>query len=93
MAMALPQAVRGRFRGSLVGALVGDCLGAYWETQSWTGTHPIDKVKAKIQEQIQQTSSGKAPVISYTDDTALTLAMADSLVQCRRFDAKHMAQW
>ena len=92
MAMALPQAVRERFRGCLVGALVGDCLGAYWEMQSWTGTHPIEKVKAKIAEQIQQTSSGKAPVVSYTDDTALTLAMADSLVQCRGFEAKHMAK-
>ena len=90
--MTLPQAVRGRFRGSLVGALVGDCLGAYWEAQSWTGTHPIEKVKTKISEQIQQTSSGKAPVVGYTGDIALTLAMADSLVQCRGFDAKHMAE-
>ena len=84
--------VRSRFRGALVGALAGDCLGAYWELQSWKGSHPIQTVKARIEEQIQQTTSGKAPVISYTDDTALTFAMAESLVQCRGFDAEHMAR-
>ena len=84
--------VRSRFRGVLVGALVGDCLGAYWELQSWKGSHPIQKVKARIEEQIRQTASGKAPVITYTDDTALTFAMAESLVQCRGFDAEHMAK-
>ena len=27
--------------GAIVGALVGDCLGSYWEIGSWVGTHPI----------------------------------------------------
>ena len=91
MSMAA-MSLKSRFRGAMVGALIGDCLGAYWETQSWKGTHPIEAVKEKIEEQIRQTTSGKAPVISYTDDTALTFAMADSLVKCSRFDARHMAK-
>lgn len=85
-------ALRSRFRGVLVGALVGDCLGAYWETQSWQGIHPIDDVKRRFSEQIAQTQSKKAPVITYTDDTALTFAVADSLIQCGKFDADDMAR-
>ena len=85
-------ALRSRFRGALVGALVGDCLGAYWETQSWQGIHPIDDVKRRFAQQIAQTQSKKAPVITYTDDTALTFAVADSLIQCGKFDADHMAR-
>ena len=71
---------------------MGDCLGAYWERQSWRGTHPLDEVKAKIGSQVLETKSKKAPLISYTDDTALTLALADSLVECGRFDSAHVAQ-
>ena len=84
--------LKSRFRGAFVGALVGDCLGAYWEMQSWKGSHPIDKVNERIAEQIRQTTSKKAPVISYTDDTALTFAMAESLVECRGFDTENMAR-
>ena len=84
--------LRSRFRGALVGALIGDCLGAYWETQSWQGIHPIEDVKRRFAEQVEQTQSKKAPVITYTDDTALTFAVADSLIQCGKFDADHMAR-
>ena len=91
--MQYPMALlKSRFRGTLVGALVGDCLGAYWETQSWKGIHPIVDVKRRIEEQIRQTQSKKAPVITYTDDTALTFAIADSLVECGKFDAGNMAR-
>ncbi len=79
-------------RGALVGALVGDCLGAYWETQSWIGAHPIEKVRERIAEQVQQAKSGKGPVITYTDDTALTFAVAESLVECRGIDDENMAR-
>ena len=85
-------AIRNRFKGALVGALIGDCLGAYWETQSWIGTHPIEMVKEKIGEQIRQTTSKRAPVISYTDDSALTFATAESLAECKQFDAQHMVR-
>ena len=75
-----------------MGALAGDCMGAYWEIQSWQGIHPIEDVKRRMDEQIRQTQSKKAPVITYTDDTALTFALADSLVECGNFDANDMAR-
>ena len=90
--MSMMAALKSRFRGALVGALVGDCLGAYWETQSWHGIHPIEDVKRRFAEQVAQTQSKKAPVITYTDDTALTFAIADSLIECGGFDADHMAR-
>lgn len=31
--------------GAMVGALVGDCLGNYWEMMPWVGTHPLDEVR------------------------------------------------
>ena len=88
----MAETLRSRFRGALVGALVGDCMGAYWETQSWQGIHPIENVKRRMDEQIRQTQSKKAPVITYTDDTALTFALADSLVERGKFDAEDMAR-
>ena len=89
---AMMAALRNRFRGALVGALIGDCLGGYWETQSWKGTHPIEDVKRRFAEQVKQTQSKKAPVITYTDDTALTFAVADSLIECGKLDADHMTK-
>lgn len=84
--------LRNRFRGAIVGALVGDCLGAYWERQSWKGVHPIEEVRERLLSQVKETQSKKAPPISYTDDTALTLALGDSLVECGQFDPRHFAQ-
>ena len=84
--------LQGKFRGSLVGTLVGDCLGAYWEKRSWKGAHCIDEVKQRIEEQLKETGSKKAPLIGYTDDTALTLALGESIVDCGKFDVRHFAQ-
>lgn len=84
--------VRNKFRGALVGAVVGDCLGAYWENRSWKGAHCIDEVKQKIEEQLKEAGSNKAPLIGYTDDTALTLALGESIADCGKFDARHFAQ-
>lgn len=89
--MASSANLRDRFRGAIVGALIGDCLGAYWERQSWKGVHSLDKVKDKIAFQVLETRH-KAPLISYTDDTALTLALGDSLVECGKFEPAHCAQ-
>ena len=83
---------RDRFRGVIVGALVGDCLGAYWERQSWRGVHQLSKVKEKIAAQVEEALCKKGPVISYTDDTALTLALGESLVECDGLNPAHFAQ-
>ena len=55
--------------------------------------HGLDKVKEKIASQVIETKhKAKAPPISYTDDTALTIALGDSLVECGKFDPAHCAQ-
>ena len=86
------QSLKDRFRGTLLGALVGDCMGAYWERALWLGTHPIEDVKAKIRDQVERASSKKTPLLGYTDDTALTFAMAESLVECKKYNAAAMAK-
>ena len=45
-----------------------------------------------MSDQVSQYKRGKAPVISYTDDSAMTIQLAKSLIQCKGFDAKDMAQ-
>lgn len=91
--MASSSSRRNKFQGAIVGALIGDCLGAYWERQSWKGVHSLGKVKAKIASQVVETTqTKKAPLISYTDDTALTLALGDSMVECGEFKTAHFAQ-
>ena len=89
--MEMSSLLRQRFRGALSGVLIGDCFGAYWERKSWKGVHPLPEIKQKMEEQLRQTKSKVAPPIFYTDDTALTLALGDSIVECRKFDARHFA--
>ena len=84
--------LKDRFRGALLGALIGDCMGAYWEKTLWLGTHDINEVKAKSRDQVARVLSGKAPRLYYTDDTALTFAMAESLVECKKYDSIAMAR-
>ena len=86
------QPVKDRFRGALLGALIGDCMGAYWESAPWIGTHSIEDVKGKIRDQVERALAGKTPRLSYTDDTALTFAMAESLVECKKYNAVAMAK-
>ncbi|KAL5471447.1 hypothetical protein EMCRGX_G029566 [Ephydatia muelleri] len=86
------QPVKDRFRGALLGALIGDCMGAYWETAPWIGTHSIEEVKGKIRDQVERALAGKTPRLSYTDDTALTFAMAESLVECKKYNDVAMAK-
>lgn len=71
---------RARFRGALVGAVVGDCLGAPFEG------HPGPVAPAAFAD-----LAASSRPLSYTDDTAMTLAMADSLLACGGLDLDHLA--
>lgn len=67
-----------RYRGAMVGTAVGDALGAPTEGQA--------SVPAAYLETLDT-----HPNLSYTDDTAMTLAVARSLVDQGGFDGPHMA--
>ena len=68
-----------KFRGALVGAAVGDALGARFEGAK--------SVKWSDLESLEQETGP----LRYTDDTHMTLGMAHSLVEQRGFDGAHMA--
>ena len=53
---------------------------------------PFSQVKKQIEKSVAESKSGKAPVISYTDDSAMTIVMAQSLVEHGKFDASDMAR-
>ena len=68
-----------KFRGALIGAAVGDALGARFE-----GAGSVEPAELERLEQ----SPGP---LRYTDDTHMTLGMAQSLVESRGFDGARMA--
>jgi poly(ADP-ribose) glycohydrolase ARH3 len=73
--------LRSKFRGALLGVAIGDALGAPYE-----GT-PAELMPAIEMEKLLQ----GARTLSYTDDTHMTLGVAESLVDRRGFDGAHMA--
>lgn len=72
--------VRRQFRGALVGVAVGDCLGAPFEG------HP-GPVSPELFAGVETSDHP----LSYTDDTAMTLALAESLLACDGLDLDHLA--
>lgn len=69
-----------RFRGALVGTAVGDALGAPMEGRN--------EVPADYLGSLDSTP----PNLAYTDDTAMTIGVANSLLECDGFDGAHMAR-
>jgi len=71
--------IRKKFLGSLLGAALGDAIGASWEGRRMAAEHEIELV-----------TSVSHP-LRYTDDTHMTIGMAESLVECGGFNGPHMA--
>ena len=76
-----------RFRGCMVGAVVGDCLGSPVECQFWDGI-PIAQVK-KLFKDYQGSNHEQ---LQYTDDTAMARQVADSIIAMRSVDPQNLAQ-
>jgi poly(ADP-ribose) glycohydrolase ARH3 len=74
-----PSTAQAKFRGALLGAAVGDALGAPFEGHA----HVPADVLARFVER-----PGR---LRFTDDTHMTLGVAQSLVERRGFDGAHMA--
>jgi len=75
------QQLRDKFRGALLGVAIGDSLGAPFEGMPYIS---VSSLLALAEE---------APgPLRYTDDTHMTLGVADSLVAKQGFDGPHMAE-
>lgn len=71
-----------RARGALLGLAVGDALGA-----------PVEFKPRDSFERVTEMMAGgyfRLPAGAWTDDTAMALCLADSLLSCPEFDAKDL---
>lgn len=73
------QLLRSKFRGSMLGVVTGDCLGSPYESEDLLTTgmklilqKSLDKLEGPIY---------KAPVMQFTDDSAMTRCVAESLIE------------
>jgi poly(ADP-ribose) glycohydrolase ARH3 len=71
--------LRSKYRGAMLGAAIGDALGAPFE-----GRGEIRSVA-----EFRGLLDNPGPM-RYTDDTHMTLGVAESLLECRGFDGGHM---
>jgi poly(ADP-ribose) glycohydrolase ARH3 len=71
--------LRDRFRGAMLGVAVGDALGAPFEGMGVVNHAALERLEAE-----------PGP-LRYTDDTHMTLGVAESLVERRGFDGEYMA--
>ena len=59
-----------KIRGSMVGAVIGDCLGSPVECQFWQGIE-LGQVLQMFTEYRTMASKQKIELFKYTDDTAM----------------------
>lgn len=76
-----------KFRGCLLGALLGDCYGAPYEMD-----FPVSKIVLKNYFSKLLTEDGPSKILEYTDDTAMTLSVAKSIIENGSFNSKDMAE-
>jgi poly(ADP-ribose) glycohydrolase ARH3 len=69
-----------KFLACLVGAAIGDALGARREGRGMSRSEDIVSLAEKLEQLI------------YTDDTHMTIGIAESLIESKGFDGEHMAQ-
>ena len=73
-----------RFQGSLLGLAVGDALGCTLEFKKPGTFEPITTI---VGGGVHKLKAGQ-----WTDDTSLALCLAQSLIDCKGFDAKDQMQ-
>jgi poly(ADP-ribose) glycohydrolase ARH3 len=78
--------LKDKFIGSLLGTFLGDALGMPVEGYS---NHIIKSQYGRV-DQMMEARLGKG---TYTDDTEMMIATAESLIACKGFDGKNMAQY
>ncbi|XP_055332729.1 ADP-ribosylhydrolase ARH3-like isoform X2 [Paramacrobiotus metropolitanus] len=77
-----------KYRGCLMGALAGDCIGYIFEVpRSPPKFVEVSKIEKAVRDQ-----HDKKDRLQYTDDTAMCHALAESLVRCGRLDVRDVAE-
>ena len=76
-----------RFRGSMIGAVIGDCLGSPVECMFWHGI-PISSAL----KHFQKYQEFPEKIYNYTDDTAMARQVAESIITMRSIDPNDMSQ-
>ena len=82
--------INSKFRGCLLGGLIGDCIGAPYEGSKVVGAGTLSTYFQKLLKEDDSTRS--LQIYSYTDDTAMMKSVAGSLLHCQGFQAKDMAK-
>jgi len=72
--------LKSKFLGCLIGTAIGDALGARREGREMSRSEDIISLAAKLEQLI------------YSDDTHMTIGIAESLVESKGFNGEHMAQ-
>jgi poly(ADP-ribose) glycohydrolase ARH3 len=72
--------LKSKFLGCLIGTAIGDALGARWEGRGMSRSEDIVSLAEKLEQLI------------YTDDTHMTIGIAESLMESKGFNGEHMAQ-
>ncbi|XP_068125182.1 ADP-ribosylhydrolase ARH3 [Hyperolius riggenbachi] len=74
-----------RFRGALLGALMGDCIGAVFEGNEAVTVRWVKRILDDLDKE------DKSRVLTYTDDTAMTRSMVQSLLENKDFSVTDLA--
>ncbi|XP_049631489.1 ADP-ribosylhydrolase ARH3 [Suncus etruscus] len=79
-----------RFRGCLAGALLGDCVGAVYEASDAVRLTSVLQHVQGLEPEPSSPGSART-ALYYTDDTAMTRALVQSLLAKEAFDEVDMA--
>ncbi|XP_048206851.1 ADP-ribosylhydrolase ARH3 isoform X3 [Perognathus longimembris pacificus] len=80
-----------RFRGCLAGALLGDCVGAIYEAHDTVSLTSVLSHVQSLEPDPGTPGSSRTEALYYTDDTAMTRALVQSLLAKEAFDEVDMA--
>lgn len=81
----MPIDLKQKFQGTLLGTFVGDALGM--PVEGWSPEAIAEKFG-----QVRDMYDARLGKGTYTDDTQMMIAIAESLVECKGFDGEDMAQ-
>ena len=92
--MSVARSLQEKFRGAMVGAVIGDCVGfplEYWKT-GYTGELSYQDVVKHFNKCSNLPGDLRNPPLDYTDDTAMSRQLAASMIYCRRIDHVDLAR-